>query len=112
MNKEVSQYIKRQESPQKQICKKLRAIILKTYPEIDEGIWVSVPFYDRRYYIGALKDHVNMGFAINGLPQKQIDLFEGKGRTMRHIKFFSLDDIDEKRIVKLLKISKRAKCSC
>lgn len=112
MNKEVTQYIKRQDSPQKQICKKLRSIILKTYPQIDEEIWVGVPFYDRRYYIAALKDHVNMGFAINGLPQKQIDLFEGKGKTMRHAKFFSLADIDEKRVVKLLRISKRAKRSC
>jgi len=112
MNKEVNEYIRKQKSPQKEICKRIRSIILKTFPEIEEEIWVGVPFYNRRYYIVALKDHVNMGFAINGLSQKQIDLFDGKGKTMRHVKFFSLDDIDEKRIVRVLKISKRAKCSC
>lgn len=51
--------------------------------------------------MAALKDHVNMGFLVNGLPQKQMDLFEGKGKKMQHMQFFSLDAIDEKRIVKL-----------
>ena len=75
-------------------------------------MWAGVPFYESRYYIVALKDHVNMGFAINGLLQKEIDLFEGKGKTMRHIKIYSLEDIDDKRIIKLLKIAKKAKCTC
>ena len=112
MKKEIAAYIRRQKSPQTEICKKLHAIICQTFPGIRDEIWAGVPFYDRRYYIAALKDHVNIGFAITGLPQKQIDLFEGKGKTMRHIKLFSLDDVDEKRIIMLLKISQKAKCSC
>jgi len=112
MNKEVEKYIKKQKSPQKEICLKLREIIVKTFPKIEERFWAGVPFYENRYYIVALKDHVNMGFAINGLSQKEIALFEGKGKTMRHIKIFSPDDIDEKRIAKLMKISKKAKCTC
>ena len=112
MNKEVEKYIKKQKSPQKEICLKLREIIIKTFPKIEERKWAGVPFYEKRYYIVALKDHVNMGFAISGLPQKEIALFEGNGKTMRHIKFYSSDDINEKQIVKLLKISKKAKCTC
>ena len=112
MNKEVEKYIKKQKSPQKEICLKLREIIIKTFPKIEERMWAGVPFYEKRYYIVALKDHVNMGFAISGLPQKEIALFEGNGKTMRHIKFYSSDDINEKQIVKLLKISKKAKCTC
>jgi hypothetical protein len=112
MDKEVEKYIKKQKSPQREICLKLREIIIKTYPKIEERMWAGVPFYDKRYYIVALKDHVNMGFAINGLPEKEIALFEGKGKTMRHIKFFSLDGIDETHIIKLLKIAKKAKCTC
>ena len=112
MKTEVEKYIKKQKSPQKEICSKLREIIVKTYPKIEEQMWAGVPFYDKRYYIVALKDHVNMGFAINGLSEKEIALFEGKGKTMRHIKFFSIDDIDAKQIAKLMKISKKAKCSC
>ena len=75
-------------------------------------MWVGVPWYEGKYYIVALKDHVNLGFAINGLRPEDIALFEGKGKTMRHIKIFSPEDIDEKRIAKLLKIAQRAKCSC
>jgi hypothetical protein len=112
MNKEVEKYIKKQKSPQKEICLKLREIITKTFSKTMEEIWAGVPFYERRYYIVAHKDHVNMGFAINGLSQKEIAMFEGKGKTMRHIKLFSMEDIDEKKIVNLLKISKKAKCTC
>ena len=112
MDREVSKYIKKQKSPQMEICLKLREIIVKTFPKIEERIWAGVPFYGSRYYIVALKDHVNMGFAVNGLSKKEINLFEGKGKTMRHIKIFSPEDIDEKRIIKLLKISKKAKCTC
>jgi hypothetical protein len=112
MDKDVEKYIRKQKSPQKEICLKLREIIIKTFPEIEERIWAGVPFYGKRYYIVALKDHVNMGFAINGLSQNEIDLFEGKGKTMRHIKIYSPEDIVEKHIVKLLKVSKKAKCTC
>lgn len=111
MNKKVNDYIKGQKSPKKEICNKLRTIILNTFPSIEESMWVGVPWFGMRYYIVALKDHVNLGFAITGLPKKELDLFEGKGKTMRHIKIFSLTDIDKKQIVKLLKIAKKAKCS-
>jgi hypothetical protein len=112
MKKGVGEYIKKQKSPQKEICHKLREIIVRTFPKIEERMWVGVPFYGSRYYIVALKDHVNMGFAINGLSQKEIEMFEGKGKTMRHIKIYSPEDIDRKRIIKLLKVSKKAKCTC
>jgi len=112
MNQEVNDYIKKQKSPQKEICQKLRKIIIKAIPNIREKMWVGVPWYEGRYYIAALKDHVNMGFTIKGLPKKELDLFEGKGKTMRHIKIYSLADVDEKQIVKLLKVAKKAKCSC
>jgi len=112
MGKEVTDYIKKQKSPQKEICKKIRKIIKKTFPKIEEKIWVGVPWYEGKYYIVALKDHVNLGFAVTGLPEKKLSLFEGKGRTMRHIKIYSEKDIDEKKIIKLLKIAKKAICIC
>ena len=112
MNKEVDDYIEKQKSPQKEICQRLRNTILKTFPNIKEEMKLGVPWYEGKYYIVALKDHVNLGFAIRGLSKKELDLFEGKGKTMRHIKIASLKDINERQIVKLLKIAKKAKCSC
>jgi len=111
MNQEVGKYIEKQKSPQKAICRKLRQTIKKTFPNVEEKMWVGVPWFGGRYYVVALKDHVNLGFAITGLPKKEMDMFEGKGKTMRHIKIYSLADIDEKQIVKLLKVAKKAKCS-
>ena len=112
MEKKVDDYIKKQKSPQKEIIQKVREIILKTFPDIKEEFKLGVPWYKGKYYLVGLKDHVNIGFAIGGLPPEEIGLFEGKGRTMRHIKIFSEKDIDEEKIVKLLRIAQKAKCEC
>lgn len=113
MNKDVDRYIKKQKSPQKEIIQRLRKIILKSFSDIGEEMRLGVPWYEGKYYLVALKDHVNLGFSVNGLNAKEMKLFEGKGKLMRHIKIFALDEINEKKIVKLLKIvKKKAKCSC
>ena len=104
MNKEVENYIEKQKSPQKEICKKLREIILKTFPNIKEEMKMGVPWYEGKYYIVALKDHVNLGFSLKGLSKEEIELFEGGGKTMKHIKLYFLKGIDEKEIVKLLRM--------
>jgi len=54
---------------------------------------------------------VHVGFAINGLSKEEIRLFEGSGKTMRHIKIHSLDDIDEKKLVELIQlVDKKTTC--
>ena len=65
---------------------------------------MGVPWYEGKYYIVALKDHVNLGFSVKGLSEKEMILFEGKGKVMRHVKFYSLEDVDEMRVVKLLRL--------
>lgn len=106
MNGEVDNYIEKQKSPQREICQKLREIILKTFPSIEEEMKLGVPWYEGKFYIVALKDHVNLGFSIEGLSKKEQELFEGSGKTMKHIKVYSLKEIDEEKIVELLKIVK------
>jgi hypothetical protein len=105
-DKKVTEYIEKQKSPQKEICHALRKIIFKTFPKIKEEMKWGVPAYDNKYYIVALKDHVNIGFSIKGLSKEELVLFSGSGKTMRAIEIFSLKDIDEKKIVKLIKIVK------
>jgi hypothetical protein len=115
MNKEVYEYIEKQKSTQKEILIKLRKLIIKTLPTCEEKMSWGVPvFADGKFYIVALKNHVNFGFAINGLDKNETDLFEGKGKTMRHKEFHSLEDIDEKYLAKLIKmVYKKAVCkSC
>lgn len=51
--------------------------------------------------MAALKNRVHVGFTINGLSKKEIGLFEGSGKTMRHIKIPSLASLDEKKLTNL-----------
>lgn len=105
MDKKVTEYIDRQKSPQKEICQKLRKIILKTFPDISEKMKWGVPSYaNGQYYFVSLKVRVNLGFAIKGLVKEEAALFEGSGKTVKHLEFSSIDDIDEKQIIKLLKL--------
>lgn len=106
MKTTVKEYFENLPSPQKEICEKIRKIIIKTFPEAEEAMKYGVPSYDGKFYLVGLKNHVNIGFCIDGLSAEELGLFEGKGKLMRHIKVFGLDDIDEKRIVKLLKTAK------
>ncbi|SES80986.1 hypothetical protein SAMN04488587_1132 [Methanococcoides vulcani] len=106
MNSKIQAYIKKQRSPQREIVEKLREIILRTYPDMKEEFKMGVPWYEGKYYLVALKDHVNIGFSIEGLSEDEMKLFEGTGKTMKHIKVYSLKGINEEEIVKLLKVVK------
>jgi hypothetical protein len=114
MNKEVAKYIEKQEVSQREILKILRKLILKTIPKCSEEMKWGVPtFAGGKFYIVALKDKVNVGFAITGLSKEEVGFFEGTGKTMRHIKIRSIQDIDEKELKKLMKlVNKKAKCLC
>ena len=104
MNREVSQYIEKQNSPQKEVCQNLREIISKTFPNLKEEMKWGVPYYGNLYYFVALKTHVNLGFSIAKLSNDEITLLEGTGKTMRHIKLKNVEDIDETKITQLLKM--------
>lgn len=104
MNKQVDDYINKLGFPQKEICLELRKIFFKTFPNIKEEMKWGVPTYGQgMFYFVALKDHVNLGFSLKGLSREEQKQFEGSGKTMKHIKIGSLEEIDENRIVKLLK---------
>ena len=101
----IEAYISKQTSPQKEICQALRQLIFKTYPDAKEEMKWGVPaFAGGKFYLVALKDHVNLGFSTAGLTKEEIALFDGGGKTTKHIQVDSTNNIDEKRIVKLLKL--------
>ena len=105
MDKQVNEYIEKQKSPQKEILQKVRKIFQKTLPSCEEkSAWGVVTFAGGKFYIAAMKNRVHVGFAINGLNKEEIGLFEGSGKTMRHIKIHSLEDIGEEKLVKLIKL--------
>lgn len=104
MDKAVDDYIEKQKSPQKEICRVVRRIILETFPGIREEMKLGVPWYEGKFYIVSLKNYVNLGFSLEGLSPEEVKLFEGGGKTMKHIKLRSPDEIDEPKIVGLLRL--------
>jgi hypothetical protein len=113
MDKQVEEYIEKQKPPQKEILQKVRAIFLDTLPGCEEKMaWGVITFAGKKFYLAALKNRVHIGFAITGLNKEEIGLFEGTGKTMRHIKINVIDDIDEKQLVKVIKlVDKKSVCT-
>lgn len=118
--KQVTEYINKQKSPQKEIINKLRKIIQSTLKDSQERMaWGVLAYKKGKFYLVGLKDSVNLGFAIKGLPKDDIKKFEGSGKTMRHLKFKSKEkgdvkeiDKQEKQIIRLLRlVDKKAECS-
>jgi hypothetical protein len=112
MDNQVDAYIEKQKSPQKEILQELRKVFRDTLPNCKEEMrWGVVTFAAGKFYIAAIKNRVHVGFAITGLSENEIGLFEGKGKTMRHIKIPTLESIDEKRLVRLIEmVDKKAIC--
>jgi hypothetical protein len=104
MTENVESYIKKQPSPQREICERLREIILRALPQIREEMKWGVPTYDGgAYYIVALKDHVNLGFSMVGLSADEVSQFVGSG-TMKHVEIRTVGEINEAQITRLLQL--------
>ncbi len=112
MENQVDDYIKKQKTPQKEILQKIRKIFHTTLPSCEEKMmWGAVTFAEGKFYLAAMKNRVHVGFSISGLNQAERDLFEGTGKTMRHIKINSAEEINEKHLVKLIKlVEKKSMC--
>jgi hypothetical protein len=109
---QVDKYIEKQKSPQREIVQRLRSIILKAFPNIKEEFKMGVPWYEGKFYVVALKDHVNLGFSVKGLSAQEQALFEGKGALMRHLKFYALEDVNEAKVAGLLRLVAEKSASC
>ena len=112
MDKKVEEYIHKQQSPQKEIIQNVRDIFIKTLPDCNEGFaWGVIVYGGGRFYIAAMKNRVHVGFAITGLNKEEIDMFEGTGKTMRHIKIHTLEEVKEESLVKMITmVNKKASC--
>ena len=105
MGNQVDLYIEKQKSPQKEILQEVRRVFRETLPNCEEEMkWGVVTFAAGKFYIAAIGNRVHVGFAVTGLSGDEISLFEGKGKTMRHIKIPTLESIDKKHLVELIKL--------
>lgn len=108
MENKIERYFEKQVKEKKIISLRLRNIILSTFPGIKEEYkWGTVVYDDGRFYIAVVRQGINLGFAISGLTAEEKRSFEGRGKTMRHLKFVSVDEIDEVYIKTLLQLVKK-----
>ena len=112
MDAQVTAYIEKQQSPQKEILQKVRKIFKNTLPSCEEKMtWGVVTYAGGKFYLAAMKHRVHIGFAITGLNKEEVSKFEGSGKTMRHIKISTIEDIDGLGLVKLIRlVDKKATC--
>lgn len=110
MDNKVEEYISKQISSQKEIIKKLQIIIKKTYPKWKEGFFGGSITYGAdsknkfgKAYIVGLKDHVNLGIIVKGLPENILKKLNKIGKITGNIEIKSVDKIDEKEIIQILK---------
>jgi hypothetical protein len=66
--------------------------------------WGVITFASGKFYIAAMKNCVHVGFATTGLSGDEIALFEGNGKTMKHIKIHTIESINKTHLEKLIKI--------
>ena len=78
MSQKVEEYIEKQELPQREILLKLRDLIFKTFSNIKEEFKMGVPWYEEKFYLVALRDHVNLGFAVKGLSNLRLPYLREK----------------------------------
>jgi hypothetical protein len=79
MGSDVDVYIEKQKSPQKEILQEVRKIFIETLSGCQEKMmWGAITFADGKFYIAAMRNRVHVGFAITGLSDEEIGLFEGR----------------------------------
>ena len=100
----IDQYISKQTGSQKEICMKLRDIILKSIQSAQEAMKWGVPTYlnGEIYFVG-LKDSVNLGFGKNYLSEKTLQTIPGEAKSVKHFKYFKVEEIDEQQIKQIIK---------
>ena len=98
-HKAVDEYIDSAPKEQKEILETLRNLIFDAVPNLIEGFKWNQPVYalEKNFaYLKSNKQHVNLGFFSFDKIEDPEGLLEGTGKSMRHIKIKSQNEIDRK----------------
>jgi hypothetical protein len=106
LNERATEYIVSLPSPQKEICQCLRELILRSFPEMREEFKWNHPAYyckgKRICLAGGFKEHVSVELFYGAHLQDSQGRIVGAGKSTRHIKFRTLEEIDANYFVDLL----------
>jgi hypothetical protein len=104
MHQQIKEYLEKQLPDRRKLMEYLREILIEAIPSLNEKMEYGVMCYNDLYYIANLPKQVNMGFSIIGLAPEEVKLFQGGGKTMRHLKFENIDSIEKEGLVKIIKL--------
>ena len=96
----VDKYIEELDSPMKEIVMKLRRIVTEFSKGLKEELKWRVPTYSHNRNICSImahRKHVNFQL-MQGAHMDDAKELEGTGRDMRHMKFFTPEEIDTVKI--------------
>jgi hypothetical protein len=92
--------------PQKEIVKRLRALIARRYPALSESLKWNVPTYSLNgKNIMGLQDfraHINLSVFRGAQLRDPRGILQGTGKQVRHVSFRSIDDISHSSLKKLV----------
>jgi hypothetical protein len=102
MNKEIKNFIEKQKSPQKEICLKLKKIVLEIKPDAKEEIKYNglCFFVDAKLICGIFvrKNHISVEFSFGARMLDPDNFLEGIGKYRKHLKIFNKKDIKDKKV--------------
>lgn len=106
MNKDVTTFIENSAENNQAVLVFLRQLIFSLVPEVNEQYKWSRPVYgkDKDFcYLQTTKKAVTLGFFEFEKIKTNSHRIEGTGKSMRHIKIKSVDEIKEFRITEMIK---------
>ncbi|RBP44437.1 uncharacterized protein YdeI (YjbR/CyaY-like superfamily) [Roseimicrobium gellanilyticum] len=108
MHAEIERYLKETNAAMRPICEKLREIVLKAAPHLEEGIRWGGPSYKGKGVvcgIGAFQKHVNLFFFRGAQVPDPGGVFNHglDNATSRNVQFFSMEDVKVKPLTTLVK---------
>jgi hypothetical protein len=99
----------------KEIAEKLRELIVSVYPDVVEVPWPKQRIIgygvgpkkmsEHFCYIGAHKEHVNLGFYYGADLSDPRGVLEGTGKKLRHIKVREIEDVNRPSLRQLIELS-------
>jgi hypothetical protein len=107
----IDGYVKRKDAKLGEVAQGLRRLVKKTVAGTSESVnpW-KLPTFESNgpmCYFSAGKNHVTFGFLRGTFLPDPAKLLEGTGKSLRHVKLRSLDDLRRPALKKLIQAAAR-----